>query len=51
MGVRYITGDFLHHDKVLRHDQSRLARLLLDKFVRPQQGKRAGKKSTRRRAT
>jgi len=51
MGIRYITGDFLHHDKVLRHDQSRLARLLLDKFVQPQQGKRAGKKSTRRRAT
>jgi uncharacterized cofD-like protein len=42
MGIRYITGDFLHHDKVLRHDQSRLARLLLDKFLQPQKIQRAG---------
>jgi uncharacterized cofD-like protein len=42
MGIRYITGDFLHHDKVLRHDQSRLARLLLDKFLQPQGMQRAG---------
>jgi uncharacterized cofD-like protein len=54
MGIRYITGDFLHHNKVLRHDQSRLARLLLDKFVQPQKVKSTRKKraaSTRRRAT
>jgi uncharacterized cofD-like protein len=41
MGIRYITGDFLHHNKVLRHDQSRLARLLLREFVRRQKVKRA----------
>jgi uncharacterized cofD-like protein len=46
MGLRYITGDFLHNDKVLRHDQSRLARLLLDKFL-PQEMQRAGGRPTR----
>jgi uncharacterized cofD-like protein len=33
MGVRYVTGDFLHEHNVVRHDELRLARLLLDKFV------------------
>jgi uncharacterized cofD-like protein len=33
MGLRYLTGDFLQQDGVVRHDQSRLTRLLLDKFV------------------
>ena len=52
LGLRYLTGDFLYHDKVVRHDQSRLARLLLDKFVKPQEtsqtvGER--RSSTRRR--
>ena|SRR5271156_1747820 len=54
MGIRYIAGDFLHHHKVVRHDQSRLARLLLDKFVQPQKVNRKGRKppsSKRRRAS
>jgi uncharacterized cofD-like protein len=54
MGIRYITGDFLHHDKVVRHDQSRLARLLLDKFLQPLQSQRTGRtlrSSKRRRPT
>jgi uncharacterized cofD-like protein len=42
MGIRFITGDFLHHNKVLRHDQSRLARLLLQEFVHRQKRKRVG---------
>jgi len=33
LGVRYVTGDFLQEHKVVRHDELRLARLLLDKFV------------------
>jgi uncharacterized cofD-like protein len=33
MGLRYVTGDFLQQDGVVRHDQSRLTRLLLDRFV------------------
>jgi uncharacterized cofD-like protein len=34
MGLRYLTGDFLQQDGVVRHDQSRLTRLLLEKFVK-----------------
>jgi len=33
LGVRYVAGDFLQEQKVVRHDERRLARLLLDKFV------------------
>jgi len=33
LGVRYVTGDFLQEHKVVRHDELRLARLLLDRFV------------------
>ncbi len=36
MGLRYITGDLLHHNKVVRHDQARLTRLLLEEFVKRQ---------------
>jgi len=30
-----ITGDFLEQKTVVRHDETRLARLLLDRFIRP----------------
>jgi uncharacterized cofD-like protein len=33
LGVRYVTGRFLQEHNVVRHDELRLARLLLDKFV------------------
>jgi len=33
LGVRYVTGDFLQEKDVVRHDERRLARLLLEKFV------------------
>ena len=33
LGVRYVTGNFLHESNVVRHDEMRLARLLLDRFV------------------
>ena len=33
MGLRYVTGDLLQQNGVVRHDQSRLTCLLLDKFV------------------
>jgi hypothetical protein len=39
MGLRYITGDLLHHNKVVRHDQARLTRLLLEEFVKRQMRK------------
>jgi uncharacterized cofD-like protein len=53
MGIRYITGDFLHHNQVLRHDQTRLTRLLLQEFVHQKKPKgaprrRAGAKRRRR---
>jgi len=41
MGIRYITGDFLHHNKVLRHHQSRLATLLMREFVKSPKVKRS----------
>jgi uncharacterized cofD-like protein len=34
MGLSYVTGDVLHQDGVIRHDQARLAQLLLDEFVK-----------------
>ena len=34
MRLRYVTGDLLNHRGVVRHDQRRLARLLLDEFVK-----------------
>ena len=34
MGVKYVLGDILQQGKVVRHDQERLAGLLLDRFVR-----------------
>jgi uncharacterized cofD-like protein len=33
MRLKYVTGDILQQEGVARHDQSRLTRLLLDKFV------------------
>jgi uncharacterized cofD-like protein len=36
MKLRYVTGDLLHDRGVVRHDQRRLARLLLDQFVKLQ---------------
>jgi uncharacterized cofD-like protein len=33
MGLSCVTGDFLQQDGVIRHDQRRLARLLLDRFI------------------
>jgi uncharacterized cofD-like protein len=33
LGVRCVMGNFLHESNVVRHDELRLARLLLDKFV------------------
>jgi len=47
MRIRYITGDFLHHNKVVRHDQSRLTRLLLQEFVHQDKPKRAPHKRSR----
>lgn len=44
MGIRYVTGDFLHHNKVLRHDQSKLTRLLLQEFVDKEKHGRAARK-------
>jgi len=41
MGLGCVTGDLLLEDKVVRHDQRRLARLLLDKFVRHEQHSRS----------
>jgi uncharacterized cofD-like protein len=34
IGLSYVTGDVLHQTGVIRHDQARLARLLLDEFVK-----------------
>lgn len=33
IGVKYVTGDLLQEGSVARHDQSRLTRLLIEKFV------------------
>ena len=34
MGLKYVTGDLLQEDGVVRHDQDRLTRLLLERFVK-----------------
>jgi 2-phospho-L-lactate transferase/gluconeogenesis factor (CofD/UPF0052 family) len=34
MGLRYVTGDIAQQGSVVRHDQTRLAQLLLDTFVK-----------------
>jgi uncharacterized cofD-like protein len=34
MGLSFVTGDVLHQDGVIRHDQARLAQLLLDEFIK-----------------
>jgi uncharacterized cofD-like protein len=34
MGLRYVTGDLLQQEGVVRHNQERLTRLLLEKFVK-----------------
>jgi len=34
MGLRYVTADLLHQDGVIRHDQTRLADLLLREFIK-----------------
>jgi uncharacterized cofD-like protein len=34
MGLHYVTGDLLQEEGVVRHDQVRLTRLLINKFVR-----------------
>jgi len=34
LGLTYITGDVLHQDGKIRHDQKRLAHLLLNEFVK-----------------
>jgi uncharacterized cofD-like protein len=33
MGLKYVTGDIVQQEKVIRHDQLRLTNLLLDQFV------------------
>ena len=33
MGLKYVTGDIVQQEGVVRHDQLRLTRLLLDKFM------------------
>jgi hypothetical protein len=33
LGLRYVSGNLLQQDGVIRHDQGRLNRLLLDEFV------------------
>ena len=34
MGIRYVTGDLLQQEDVVRHNQERLTSLLLEKFVK-----------------
>jgi len=34
MGLSYVTADLLHQDGVIRHEQSRLTKLLLDEFIK-----------------
>jgi hypothetical protein len=34
MGIRYITGDLARYQRVVRHDQNKLTRLLLEEFVK-----------------
>ncbi len=39
MGLRHVSGDLMQHNGVVRHNQARLTRLLLDKFVKPRAGR------------
>lgn len=39
MGLKYIVGDLLREDGVVRHDQTRLSHLLLEQFVNQRPGK------------
>jgi uncharacterized cofD-like protein len=39
LGLRYVTGDLLQEAGVVRHDQGRLTRLLIDKFVKQRPGR------------
>jgi uncharacterized cofD-like protein len=34
MGIRYITGDLARYQRVVRHDQNKLTRLLMEEFVK-----------------
>ena len=34
MGLKYVTGDIAQQEGVVRHDQKRLTRLLLNAFVK-----------------
>lgn len=34
LGLRYVTADLLQEEDVVRHDQSRLTRLLINRFIR-----------------
>jgi hypothetical protein len=34
MGLKFVTGDIAQQGQVVRHDQKRLARLLLNNFVK-----------------
>lgn len=38
MGLKYVVGDLLQEDGVVRHDQTRLTRLLLNQFVNRRTG-------------
>lgn len=39
MGLKYVTGDLVQQDGVVRHDHERLSRLLLDQFVHRRVGR------------
>jgi len=39
LGLRYVTGNLLQEAGVVRHDQGRLTRLLIDKFVKQRPGR------------
>lgn len=39
MGLKYVTGDLIRQDGVVRHDQTRLTRLLLSQFVNQRSAK------------
>jgi len=43
IGLKYIVGDLVRQDGVVRHDQARLSRLLLEQFVNQSGGKRRAK--------
>jgi uncharacterized cofD-like protein len=39
MGLSYVTGNFLQQNSVVRHDHKRLARVLLEEFIRRRAGR------------